>query len=116
MARNIITCAINNNLNIINQSTTEGNTALITCIRELRKLDSENYTYETGNKYTETEAMSLYFDCLDTIKYLLECGADPEVANVYGLTPLEGAQYSGNQEIIDLIQDAINQKHKKESL
>jgi ankyrin repeat protein len=43
---------------------------------------------------------------------LLTAGADPECANKYNLTPLMAAQNLGNQFIIDLIQDAIAEKHR----
>jgi len=47
------------------------------------------------------------------VKTLLADGADPELANFAGLTPLAAAQKTGNQRIIDLIQDAIDKKHEK---
>jgi hypothetical protein len=50
------------------------------------------------------------------IKQLLNAGADAERADFNGITPLQTAQQFGNQEIIDLIQDAIDKKHKRESL
>lgn len=47
------------------------------------------------------------------IKQLLDAGADPEIADNKDLTPLQAAQETGDQEIIDLIQNAINKKHRK---
>ena len=38
-----------------------------------------------------------------TIRFLLENGADPHIADVYGVTPLEAAKRLGNQEIITLL-------------
>jgi ankyrin repeat protein len=48
------------------------------------------------------------------IQQLLNANADTEIANNKGLTPLQVAQKTGDQEIIDLIQNAIDKKHKKE--
>jgi len=42
---------------------------------------------------------------------LLNAGADPELANFNGLTPLAAAQQNGNPAIINLIQNAINKKN-----
>ncbi|HEX4069031.1 MAG TPA: ankyrin repeat domain-containing protein [Candidatus Babeliales bacterium] len=47
------------------------------------------------------------------IKFLLDAGANPEIANHNGDTPLQAAKQTGDQEIIDLIQDAIDKKHGK---
>jgi hypothetical protein len=44
------------------------------------------------------------------IKILLAAGADPEIADNNGVTPLQAAQQTRDQEIIDLIQNAINGK------
>lgn len=45
------------------------------------------------------------------VKTILDAGADPELADDEGLTPLAAAQQTGNQKVIDLIQDAIDKKH-----
>lgn len=45
------------------------------------------------------------------VKTILDAGADPELADDEGLTPLAAAQQTDNQAIIDLIQDAIDRKH-----
>jgi hypothetical protein len=50
---------------------------------------------------------------LNGVQLLLNAGADPELANSNGLTPLQAAKESGDQEIIDLIQNAIDNKHGK---
>jgi hypothetical protein len=74
------------------------------------------------NKYGETALsrglgiyknyyVSPYF--IKNIQILLDAGADPELANNNGLTPLQLAQQIGDQEIIDLIQNAIEKKHEK---
>ncbi|HLJ31292.1 MAG TPA: ankyrin repeat domain-containing protein [Candidatus Babeliales bacterium] len=44
-------------------------------------------------------------------QYLLNAGADPELANFNGLTPLAAAQQNGNPAIINLIQNAIYKKY-----
>ena len=46
-------------------------------------------------------------------KILLSAGADPELANFAGLTPLIAAQKQGDQRIVNLIQQAIAKKHGK---
>ena len=50
---------------------------------------------------------------LDPIKLLLSAGANPELANKDGLTPLQAAQKTGNQPIITIITKAIKEKHDK---
>jgi len=50
---------------------------------------------------------------IEFVPVLLAAGADPELANYQGLTPLQAAQATGNQEIIDLIQNAIDRKQGK---
>jgi len=48
---------------------------------------------------------------MDTIRLLLGAKADPELADRNGLTPLIAAKKLGNQEVIELIDNAITQKH-----
>ncbi len=45
--------------------------------------------------------------------YILAAGVDPELADNDGLTPLQAAQQTGDQELIDLIREAIEKKHEK---
>jgi ankyrin repeat protein len=47
------------------------------------------------------------------IQDILDAGANPELANYEGLTPLAAAQQTRNRRIIDLIQNAINKKHER---
>ena len=82
-----IECLLNNPHIIINQQNNSGYTALLIALFRGRK---------------------------SIIKLLLDAGADPELANYEGLTPLQAAQQTGNQEVIDLIQDAIRNKHEKQ--
>jgi hypothetical protein len=82
-------CSIEKNKININQCDLDGNTALIIAVD--RKL-------------------------ISSVEILLNAGVDPEYANNVGQTPLQVAKESGDQEIITLIQDAINQKHNPTSL
>jgi hypothetical protein len=50
---------------------------------------------------------------INNIKILLDAGADPEITDNFGLTILQAAQQTGNQKIIDLIQNGINKKSKE---
>ena len=45
------------------------------------------------------------------IRDLLTAGADPELANNYGITPLDAVRFLANEEIMLIIQHAIDQKH-----
>ena len=85
------------NLNI-NQQDLQGNTALM------------HYFASDLPRYLPYSIVLIFLDA----------GADPELANFAGQTPLQAAQQLGNEVnadlIINLIQYAINEKHKKESL
>jgi len=86
----IMQCILDNPNIAINQQDNLENTALLYAIR------------------------SKIFDYRKKIKLLLDTGADPEIANWEGLTPLMVAQKRNDQEIIDLIQDAIDRKHEEQ--
>lgn len=75
----------------VDQQDNNGNTALLATISSFSKNENK----------------------LIIIKLLLNANADSERANNKGLTPLKAAQQTGNQEIIDLIQNAIDKKHGK---
>ena len=81
-----IQCLLNNPHIAINEQDNNGYTALIEAI--------------------QTENMLI-------IQRLLEAGADPEIATFEGLTPLKAAQQTEDQEIITLIEEAIQRKHEK---
>ncbi|HEX4068526.1 MAG TPA: ankyrin repeat domain-containing protein, partial [Candidatus Babeliales bacterium] len=84
---NATKCLLNNpNIAINQQTKTEGWTALLMAI---------------GHRNTLI------------LKLLFDANADPELANNDGLTPLQFAEQIKNQEIIDLIRDAIDKKHGK---
>jgi hypothetical protein len=48
---------------------------------------------------------------IKSLKEFFELGADPEIADNNGVTLLQIAQDIGNQELINLIQAAIDEKH-----
>ena len=41
------------------------------------------------------------------MKFLLECGADLNVRDLYGLTPLKNAEIFENKEMIELLQSTM---------
>ncbi|HLJ31637.1 MAG TPA: ankyrin repeat domain-containing protein, partial [Candidatus Babeliales bacterium] len=75
----------------INQQNNRGETALLYSLIKRKG-------YRIGNLF------------IDTIKELLKKGADPELGNKYGLTPLMAAKDLGNNDIISLIEQAIQDK------
>jgi hypothetical protein len=80
-------CLLKNTKIAIDQQNNEGDTALLTAALQSNDL---------------------------IIELLLNAGADPTIANYEGLTPLQAAEQTHDQETIDLIQDAIDRKHKKQ--
>jgi ankyrin repeat protein len=48
---------------------------------------------------------------ITTIEQLLEKGADPEISNNDGLTPLKQAEKMNSPQLIELFKDAIVKKH-----
>lgn len=50
---------------------------------------------------------------IKSLKEFFELGADPEIADNNGVTLLQIAQDIGNQELINLIQTAIDEKHRR---
>lgn len=75
---------------IINQQDSNGNTALMHAV------------------YNDINPVAL-----DTIRLLLNAGANPHIANNNGVTPLQAALQIGNQAIIDLIQNTIIERNKR---
>lgn len=47
---------------------------------------------------------------MNTVKCLLECGADLNARDLYGLTPLKNAEIFENKEMIELLQSAMEKK------
>jgi ankyrin repeat protein len=79
-------CALYPDLIDINQQNSEGTTALMIAIEN----DEAN------------------------VKILLDAGADPEIANNNGTTPLNAAEVMGNENVINLIKEAIDKKHGRQ--
>ena len=82
----------------INQQNKYGESALLRCL--IRRKDSPQ---NLGQRITAS--------FLTMIAKLLNAGADPELANHAGMTPLDAAQRLRNEEILLIIQHAIDQKH-----
>ena len=81
----------------------------------LKTLCSLGNKYFDINQYTPSGTTALIFaislKAAGKTEILLNAGADPNLADFTGLTPLAAAQQTDNQEIINLIQDAIVKKH-----
>ena len=43
-----------------------------------------------------------------TVKFLLECGVDPNVCDLYGYTPLKNAEVLENELMIAILQSAMD--------
>jgi len=82
-----VQCLLKNRKIAINQQDIRGYTALLTAILQQNKL---------------------------VITMLLAADADPEIADYEDLSPLQAAKQTDDQEIIDLIQGAIDRKDKKQ--
>ena len=46
-----------------------------------------------------------------TVKFLLDCGVDLNVRDLYGFTPLRNAEVFENTEMVELLQSAIEKKN-----
>lgn len=79
----------------VNQTNRRGETALLRCLIQREKV-------KPTSRFNTT--------FIKTVDKLLKAGADPEKPNNNGLRPLTVAYDLGNQEIIDLIQNAIHRK------
>jgi ankyrin repeat protein len=88
-SRTITFLAKQPNLNI-NQQDASGNTALLKAIQHYFPEDIENRDQDIA-----------------VIQTLLDNGANPTIANNNSDTPLKAAQATGDQEVIDMIQEAI---------
>jgi hypothetical protein len=82
----------------INQQNKRGESALLRCLIH-KKPFRRNVFF----------GISLSF--ITMIRDLLEAGADPELANNEGVTPMDAAKLLGNADLIRIIQHAIDQKH-----
>jgi ankyrin repeat protein len=75
----------------INQQDTSGNTALLRAIQHYFPEDRENRDQDIA-----------------VIQTLIDNGANPTIANNTGDGPLKAAQATGDQEVIDIVQEAID--------
>jgi hypothetical protein len=120
-----IKCLLSTKKVDVNCTNQFGETPLIACV-----LNAEAQTVELLCKYPTIKInqknadgqTALMFLCknfddiefnLEKITILLENGADPEIPNNEGITPLQEIQIHQNQKSINLIQDAIHKKHGK---
>jgi uncharacterized protein len=114
----LITALINHGANI-NQSNLYGTTPLaiaawngnINTIKCL--LNYPNIVLNQQDKNGRTALLTVSIKEKSIIKLLLDAGVDPELADNEHITLLQKAKSYGNQEIIDLIQNAIDKKHGK---
>jgi len=81
----------------INQQSRHGESALLRCLIRRR---------QTPRNMQITQAF------ITMIKEFLNAGADSELANNDGLTPFEAAKLLANEELLIIIQDAIDKKNQ----
>lgn len=82
----------------------------------LQKLCTQSDKFDINRRDTEGETaliLAVQEGMVASVKILLEAGADPEIPDNNGVMPLKAAQETHNQNIINLIRDAINKKHGK---
>lgn len=58
---------------------------------------------EAGNSLL---MLAAYHGRLETVRYLLSKGADPDLCNARGQTPIAGALFKGENEIVTALKDA----------
>ncbi len=92
---NYVQALLNNSTLIIDQKNNRGETALLHCLINRQHNPITNVF-------------------LGTIKKLLDAGADPELADNDGYSPLEAAKKLNDKRTIDLIQNAIEKKYKQQ--
>lgn len=47
---------------------------------------------------------------VNTVKFLLGCGVDLNVRDLYGFTPLRNAEVFENKEMVEILQSAMEKK------
>lgn len=95
------------NINI-NQQDHDGNTALLHALKT-----EETVAGIPLSKLAWYNTVTMFYNpSVQTVQLLLKYGADPELANFNGLTPLQAAINTHNDQIIQLIQNAIEEKHQ----
>ena len=50
---------------------------------------------------------------MNTVKFLLECGVDLNVRDLYGFTPLKNAEVFENKEMVELLQSGMGKIMKQ---
>ena len=88
----------------------QGRTDTVQCLLNSPNL-AINQQYEDGSTAL---LLSLFGTNRAITQLLLAADADPEIANFTGLTPLEKARQTGDQAIINLIQNAIARKYGRQ--
>ena len=99
----IIQSLLNNHSLKINHQNNDGNTALLYVLIKINELIKADVYEEEENKKVSKKI----------IENLLKAGVDPELANNDGLTPLEAAEGTNDEDIIAMIQEAIKRKYEK---
>jgi ankyrin repeat protein len=92
--------------------TADPETITLLCNYPTININQKNNIGETALMWMCKRSATMLFKT-DNMKALINAGADPEIADDDGDTPLEIAETYENQETIDLIEDAINKKHRK---
>ena len=90
-------------------------TVALLCNYPSININQKNNNGETALMLVCKYSSTLKFN-LNNMNILINAGADLEIANNKGETPLQVVELYENQNAIDLIKDAIDKKHKKESL
>ena len=49
---------------------------------------------------------------MNTVKFLLDCGVDLNVRDLYGFTPLRNAEVFENREMVEILQTALEKKNE----
>ena len=49
---------------------------------------------------------------VNTVKFLLDCGVDLTVRDLYGFTPLRNAEVFENREMVGILQTALEKKNE----
>lgn len=96
----------------INQQDFKGNTALLIALETSRIIHNKTVITPGANIFLPTYIKKEVKPKAFIIRDLLKAGADPELANNEGLTPLQAAKNTNNNKIIQLISDAITKKNK----
>lgn len=94
----------------INQQDLQGNTALLIALETKKTIQAKQQIIRNIAQVVITNKSVSPQE--EAIQALLDAGADPELTNNEDLSPLQAAINTGNQTIIQMIQDAINKKYR----